>query len=138
MIVFIYMRTVKKYKESCQYWGSVTFWCGSGSRSLDPYHWPIDPTPFFDDLKDVKKLFFSYFFLITYPQVHHLQSQKFNFLPKFCFKILFCQALFSVRSRHFWEKGRIGSRIRIRTSDLWIRIREVQKHADPADPDPLH
>jgi hypothetical protein len=26
--------------------------------------------------------------------------------------------------------------IRIHTSDKWIRIREAQKHADPADPDP--
>ncbi len=92
MIVIIYMRTVKKYKGSCQCWGSVTFWCGSGS--LDPYHWPIDPTPFFDDLKDVKILIFIIFFLITYPQVHHLQSQNLYFLPKFCVKILCCQALF--------------------------------------------
>ncbi len=34
-----------------------------------------------------------------------------------------------------WEKGRIRSRIRIHTSDYWIRIREAQKHADP-DPQP--
>jgi hypothetical protein len=27
---------------------------------------------------------------------------------------------------------------RIRTSDLWIRIQEAQKLADPADPDPQH
>jgi hypothetical protein len=26
----------------------------------------------------------------------------------------------------------------IHTYDLWIRIREAQKHADPADPDPQH
>jgi hypothetical protein len=34
---------------------------------------------------------------------------------------------------------RIRSRIRIRlhnTSDYWIRIRKVQKHVDPVDPDP--
>ncbi len=27
-------------------------------------------------------------------------------------------------------------RIRIHTSDEWIRIREAQKHVDPVDPDP--
>jgi hypothetical protein len=48
-----------------------------GSGSPDPYLWLMDPdtTPFFNDFKDVKKIFFSsYFFLITYPQVHHRQS----------------------------------------------------------------
>jgi hypothetical protein len=36
---------------------------------------------------------------------------------------------------------RIQSRIRIHTSDLWIRIREAKKHVDPdpdSDPDPEH
>jgi serine/threonine protein kinase len=34
---------------------------------------------------------------------------------------------------------RIQSRIRIHTSDWWIRIREAQKHVDPdSDPDPQH
>ncbi len=34
----------------------------------------------------------------------------------------------------------IWIQIRIRISDLWIRmrIREAQKHMDPADPDPQH
>jgi hypothetical protein len=60
---------------SLQCWGSLTFWCGPP----DPYLWLMDPdptpdpTPFFNDFKDVKKKI-SYFFLITYPQVHHLQS----------------------------------------------------------------
>ncbi len=48
-----------------------------------------DPTPFFLDFKNTKKNFLSYFFL-TCPQAHHLQSKKFNFLQKFCVKILFC------------------------------------------------
>ncbi len=34
----------------------------------------LDPTPFFNGLKDAKKFFFSFFFLITYPQDHLLQS----------------------------------------------------------------
>ena len=29
-------------------------------------------------------------------------------------------------------------RIRIHTSDWWIRIQEAQKHVDPVDPDPQH
>ncbi len=43
-----------------QCWGSMTFWCGSGST--DPYLWLMDPdpTPFFIDFKDAKKIFFSY------------------------------------------------------------------------------
>ncbi len=43
--------------------------------------------------------------------------------------------IISVRSTHLWEKGRIRSRIRIRTADYWIR--EARKQADPADPDPI-
>ncbi len=35
-----------------------------------------------------------------------------------------------------WEKGRIRSRIR--NNDWCTRIREAQKHADPANPDPQH
>ncbi len=34
-----------------------------------------DQTPFFIGFKDAK-IFFSYFFLITFPQAHHLQSKK--------------------------------------------------------------
>jgi len=54
----------------------VTFWWGSGS--VDPYlllsdpDLTPDPAPFFSDFKDAKKLFFSIFFLITYPQAHYL------------------------------------------------------------------
>jgi hypothetical protein len=47
-----------------QCWGSVTFWCGSGSA--DPYLWlmdpdpypTLDPTSFFSDFKDAKKNIF--------------------------------------------------------------------------------
>jgi hypothetical protein len=60
---------------------------------LDPDPTP-DPSPFFSDAKDLKKYFFSYFFLITYLQAHYHQ--------------------------------------------YFIRIREAQKHEDPADPDPQH
>ncbi len=42
---------------------------------MDPDSDPTpDPTPFFCDFKDAKKLFFSYFLLITYPQGHYPDS----------------------------------------------------------------
>ncbi len=54
-------------KNQC--WGSVTFWRGSGSP--DPYLWLMDPnpTPFFSDFKDAKKIFL-YFFLETFRHAH--------------------------------------------------------------------
>jgi hypothetical protein len=68
-----------------QCWGSVTFWCGSGSP--DPYLWLVDPdqyptpdpTPFFGDYR------------------HIIFSLK---------NLIFC-------STHLWQKGRIRGRIRI-------------------------
>ncbi len=121
-------------------------WCGSGlgSGSAEPCFWLMDtdpdptpyPTPFFSDLKDAKKLFFSYLFLITSPQAHYLQSLKNLFFATiFALKFYFA-SIMSVPSTPLWEKGRIWIRIqsRIRTSDLWIRIREAQKLADP-DPE---
>jgi hypothetical protein len=56
---------------SKQCWGSVTFWCGSGSP--DPYLLLMDqdptpdPSPFFVEFKDTKKIIFFIFFLITSP-----------------------------------------------------------------------
>ncbi len=52
--------------------GDPWHWCGSGSS--DSYLWlmDLDATPFFSDFKDAN--FFSYFFLITYPQALYLQS----------------------------------------------------------------
>ncbi len=54
-----------------------------------------DPTPFFSDFKDAKKNYFFHIFFLTYPLAHYMQSQKFNFLLKFCVKILFCKHYFS-------------------------------------------
>jgi hypothetical protein len=81
----------------------------------DPDSTP-DPTPFFIDFKDA--IFFS----------HNLPTRIHHLSQKFCVKILFCRQYFS--STHLREKGRIWSRI-------WIRIREAQKHAGLADPDPV-
>ncbi len=90
--------------------GSMTFWCGPGSP--DPYLWETDPDPsryptlFFSDFKDGQKKIFIYF-LITYwyAQIHCLQCWKFNFLLKFCVKILFCMHYFSSLNT-FMRKGK--------------------------------
>ncbi len=94
-----------------QCWGSVKFWCGSGSGSPDPYLWLIDPdpTPFFID---------------------------FNFLLKFCVKTLFCSHYFSPLYA-FMRKGKDPEPDPDPHLRLWIRIREAPKHADPVDPEPV-
>ncbi len=77
-----------------------------------------DTAPFFSDFKEAKKIFF-----ITYPQIHYLQSLKFNFLLKFCIKILFCKHYFSPLNT-FMRKGK-----------------EPEPEPDPdpvSDPDPQH
>jgi|LakMenE18May11ns_1017448.scaffolds.fasta_scaffold9653836_1 hypothetical protein len=129
-------RNIPKIYCSVQCWGSVTFWCGSGSVSPDPYLWLMDPdpTPFLIGCKNAKKkYFYSYCFLITCPQAHHLQSKKFNILLNLCVKILFWWHYFRPLNT-FLRKGKDPD------PHLWlmIRIREAQKHADPADPDPQH
>jgi hypothetical protein len=66
--------------------------------NLDP-----NPTPaFFIDFKNAKKYLVSYFFLITWPQAHRLQSKKLNFLLNFCVKTLFCRHYFN----SFMRKGK--------------------------------
>ncbi len=113
------------YKQSCellasQCWRSVSFMCGSGSESPDPYLWLMDPdpdraptsdpTPFFNDFKDAKKWFFSYFFLQTCPQANHLQLKKLSFLQKFCVQMLFCsvEGLYCKRRGEDTLAGRRG------------------------------
>ncbi len=64
-----------------------------------------DPTPdlttFFIDFKDAKKtiFFLLFFFLITCPQSHHLQTKKLNFFLKFLLKFYFA-GIIPVRSTH--------------------------------------
>jgi hypothetical protein len=93
---------------------SVPLANGSGSPDPDP---TPDPTTFFNDFKDLIKIHFSYFFLISYPQVHHLQSKKFNFLQTFCVKILFFQEFFQSTQHSYGKREGILIRIRIYTSD---------------------
>ncbi len=94
----------KKQKNYYRCWGSVTFWCGPGSGSRSGYI-PLTngsgpgsnsgSDSFLHYFKDAKKKFFCTFFLITCPQVHHLQSKKCDFLLKVCVKMLFCRHYFS-------------------------------------------
>jgi hypothetical protein len=58
---------------SGQCWESVTFFADPDLCLMDPDPTP-DPTPFFHDSKDAKKIIFVIFFLITYPQAHYLPS----------------------------------------------------------------
>ncbi len=87
-------------KKQC--WGSVTFWCGSGSA--DPYLWLLDPDPypypasFFSDLKMQKNIFFSLFFSYNWNTGTLSSVLKIKFLLKFCAKILFCN--------HYLRKGK--------------------------------
>ncbi len=76
------------------------------SSVADPLHFGADPdpTPFFSEIKDAKNCF-SYFFLITYPQAHYLQSLIYCFRKKFCVKILFCKQYFSPLNT-FMRKGK--------------------------------
>jgi hypothetical protein len=67
------------------------------SKPMDPDP-DSDPTSFFIDFKIAKKLFL-YFFLISWPEAHHLQSKKINFLLNFCVKILFCRHYFNTLMR---------------------------------------
>jgi hypothetical protein len=72
---------------------------------MDPAPAPTpDPTTFFIDFKNTKTNIFSYFFLITFPQAHYLWTKKFNFLLKFCVKILFSRHYFSLNT--FMRKGK--------------------------------
>jgi hypothetical protein len=64
-----------------------------------------DPTPFFSEFKDAKKIIYFIFLLITYQQAHHCQSRKLNFLLKFCVEILFCKHYFS-QFNTFMRKGK--------------------------------
>jgi hypothetical protein len=84
-----------------------------------------DPTSFFSDFKDAKKIiFFHIFFLTTYLWHIIFSLKKFNFLHKFSVKILFC--------KHYFSPLNTFVRIGKDPDPYWIQIRiqEAQKHAD--------
>ena len=95
--------------------------------AADPYLWLMDPdsVTFVSDLQVVKK---------NYPKFFCLLLFKGTFTSFFTGKR-------SKRShKTIWIKVFLlflldERRIRIHTSDKWIRIREAQKHVDPVDPD---
>jgi hypothetical protein len=72
---------------------------------MDPDPTP-EPAPFFIDFKDAKKN--SYFFLVTSPQAHHLQSKKLIILFKFCVNI-FLQAILQYAQHIYEKRERSGS-----------------------------
>ncbi len=91
--------------------------------------WLMDPDPTFFcsvTLRMQKKNNFSHIFFLELAHRHIIFSVKNKiFCKNFVLKSYFASIIS--------EKARI--RIRIRTSDLWIRILEAQKHADQ---DPQH
>jgi hypothetical protein len=60
-----------------------------------------DPTPFFSDFKDAKKLFFIIFFSYNLPTGTIVSLKKFNLLLKFC-----VVSIISVRSTTLLRKGK--------------------------------
>ncbi len=94
-------------------WGSVTFWCGSGSGLYIPLTNGSGSNSgsdfFLQWLEGCKK------------RAHYLQSKKFIFLLKFGVKILFCKHCFSPLNS-FMGKGK--------DPDLWL----TDPYLDPGDP----
>ncbi len=85
----------------------------------DPWHFGADsdptpdPTPFFSDYKDAKKIFLFIFFSYNLPAGTLSSVLKIYFFAKtFVLKFYFA-SIVSVRSTTLWEK----ERIRIHTSD---------------------
>jgi hypothetical protein len=63
-----------------------------------------DPTPFFIDFMDAIMLLFTFFFLLTYPKAHYLQSKKFIFFLSFVAKFYFESIIQS--AQHFLGEGK--------------------------------
>jgi hypothetical protein len=110
-----------------QYCGSMTFWCGSGSRSADPCLWLMDPDPgsgscYFrhrpSRCQQKTNLFFNFFCLILF------EGTVTSFFKDKMSKRVTKQQ----DSRFFLLFLHNDRRIR-------IRIREALKHGDP---DPQH
>jgi hypothetical protein len=86
-----------------------------------------DPTPFFSDFKDAKKIFFSSY---TLPAGTLSSVLKLNFLLK-----ILCYASIISAAQHLMRKWKDPDPDRYLWLFYWIRIREAQKHAD-TNPDP--
>ncbi len=103
-----YLSRIRFFHPGSQFWGSVTFWCGSGSPDL--YLWITDP----------KKKFF---FLQPCPQAYYLQSKNSNLVLKCCVNILFFRKYFSPLNT-FMRKWKDPD------SDLWL----INPDSDPGGP----
>ncbi len=104
-----------------------------GSSVGNPWHfgadpdldlWLKDPNPAPDPTPDPTLSLVTFFFFLLTRRHIIFSFDHFNFLQKYCVKILVSKHYFSPRPT-LKEKGKI--RIRIRTSDKWIWIQEVQK-----------
>jgi hypothetical protein len=99
-----------------------------------------DPTPFINDFKNVKKIFFSYFFLITYPQYIIFSLKNLIFYKILVLKFYFVKHYFSPL-KTFMGKGKDPD-----PDPYFFLVNpdpdpdpEAQKLANPVtDPDPQH
>jgi hypothetical protein len=119
-----------------QCWGSVTFiLVGIRIRTSDS--WIQIRLRIFSDFK-VANFFFTYFFLIIYPQAHYLQSKKYNFLLKFLFYNFILQLLFQ-SAQHLYENREGSGSVPLtngpgseRPKNMWIlRIRSGSGFGSP-------
>jgi hypothetical protein len=88
----------------------------------------MDPTPFFSDLKDVKKNFFLIFFSFNLPAGTLSSDLKLNFYAKINFALQFYFASSFQSAQHLYEKSEGSGSIPLINGS---GIREAQKHADP-------
>ncbi len=75
-ILFTVCNTSNRNWNQC--YGSVTFWYGSGSGSVDPCLWKIDPDPaiFVVDLLDANQKFSAYRYYFLKVHLHHFPKTK--------------------------------------------------------------
>ncbi len=102
--------SIIKHRGKCRFWFPWTWLCSVGDpwhfgADLDPAPTP-DPTPFFSDFNNAKKIFFSYFFSFSYSLPAGTLSSvlKIKYFAKFCVKILFCKHYFSLLNTFMRKK----------------------------------
>ncbi len=118
-------------KNQCS--GSMTFWCGSRSKSADPCLWIMDPDPaiFYIDLQDAnkklikKKSFSAYYFLKVHLHFFSkIKSQKEvtkQYGRNQDFSYYFCSMIEGSRSGSIPLTNGSGWRKNMRIRWIWIR-----------------
>ncbi len=104
--------------------GSMTFWCGSGSRSADPWLWLIDPNPDSDPNRDPDPAIF----------IIDIQDANKKLIKKKCFSAYYFLKVHLLTYFSVWRIWDVyhGSRILIfthpgsRISDLESRILDLK------------